>query len=96
MTVVFDPLAKIEFDEAREYYDVQEPGLGERFRIAVWAAIEILERYPKIGREVRPGIRKILVKRFPYKLIYSATESGLYIIAVAHGHRRPDYWAGRA
>lgn len=96
MKVVFDPLAKLEFDEAREYYDVHEPGLGERFRIALWAAIEILERFPEIGREVRPGIRRILVKRFPYKLIYSVTESGLYIIAVAHGHRRPNYWADRA
>ena len=96
MNVVFDPLAKIEFDESREYYEAQEPGLGERFRLAVWAAIEILERYPRIGREVRPGVRKILVKRFPYKLIYSVTESGLYVIAVAHGHRKPDYWVDRA
>lgn len=96
MTVVFDPLAKLEFDEAREYYEVQELGLGERFRIAVWAAIEILERYPNIGRDVRVRIRKMLVKRFPYKLIYSATDSGVYIIAVAHGHRRPDYWVDRA
>jgi len=96
MKVVFDPLAKIEFDESREYYEAQEAGLGERFRTAVWAAVEILERYPEIGEEVRPEIRKIFVKRFPYKLIYSITDVGLYIIAVAHGHRKPEYWVDRA
>ena len=96
MNVVFDPLAKIEFDESREFYEAQEQGLGERFRRAVWAAIEILEQYPEIGEEVRPEIRKVLVRQFPYKLIYSATDDGLYIIAVAHGHRKPEYWVDRA
>ena len=49
MTVVFDLLAKLEFDEAREYYDVQEPGLGERFRIAVWAALRSSSDIPRSG-----------------------------------------------
>ena len=74
----------------------RKEGLGEKLRSAVWAAIAILERFPEIGEEVRPGIRKILLRRFPYKLIYSVTNDAVYIIAVAHGHREPDYWSGRA
>ena len=96
MTLIFDPLAKREYEDAFEYYEAQEEGLGEKLCNAVWAAIAILERFPEIGEEVRPGIRKILLRRFPYKLIYSVTDDAVYIIAVAHGHREPDYWLGRA
>jgi len=93
--VKFDPLAQREYDDAIEYYEVQEEGLGEKFRAAVSAAIAILERYPDIGEEVRPGIRKMLLRRFPYKLLYSVIDDEVYIIAVAHGHREPDYWVRR-
>ncbi len=96
MTLIFDPLAKREYEDAFEYYEAQEEGLGEKFRSAVWAAIAILERFPEIGEEVRPGIREILLRRFLYKLIYSVTDDAVYIIAVAHGHREPGYWLGRA
>ena len=96
MTLIFDPLAKREYEDAFEYYEAQEEGLGEKFRSAVWAAIAILERFPEIGEEVRPGIREILLRRFLYKLIYSVTDDAVYIIAVAHGHREPDYWLSRA
>jgi len=83
-------------EDAFEYYEAQEEGLGEKFRSAVWAAIAILQRFPEIGEEVRPEIREILLRRFLYKLIYSVTDDALYIIAVAHGHREPDYWLGRS
>ncbi len=96
MIPIFDPLAKREYEDAFEYFEAQEKGLGEKLRRAMWAAIAILERFPEIGEEVRPGIRKILLRRFPYKLIYSVTDDAVYIIAVAHGHREPDYWLGRA
>ena len=90
MNLSFDPLAEREYHDAFDYYEAQEEGLGEKFRRAVWAAIEILERYAEIGEEVRPGIRKMLLRRF-----HAVTDKGLYIIAVAHGHRKPDYWHGR-
>jgi toxin ParE1/3/4 len=95
MILIVDPLAKREYNDALEYYEAEEEGLGERFRRAVWAAIAVVERFPEIGEEVRPGIRKILLRRFPYKLIYSVVDDAVYIIAVAHGRREPDYWVGR-
>jgi plasmid stabilization system protein ParE len=49
MTLIFDPLAKREYEDAFEYYEAQEEGLGEKLCNAVWAAIAILERFPEIG-----------------------------------------------
>jgi plasmid stabilization system protein ParE len=95
MILSFAPLAQREYEDAFEYYEAQEEGLGQRFRTAVWEALSILEQFPEIGEEVRPGIRRILVRLFPYKLIYTATDDALLVIAFAHGHREPDYWSER-
>lgn len=96
MNLILDPLAAKEFEDAFEYYEAQELGLGERFRQEIWSAMSILERYPEAGQEVRPKIRRILVRRFPYKLIYTFRDDIIYVIAVAHGYREPDYWVERA
>ena len=56
MNVVFGPLARREHEEAFDYYEAQELGLGEKFRCAVWGAIGIVERYPHSSAEIRPGV----------------------------------------
>jgi len=35
------------------------------------------------------------IEKFPYKLLYSVESNHIFIIAVAHQHRRPDYWIER-
>ena len=95
MNVQFDPLAAKEFASSFDYYEAQEPGLGDRFKQEVWSAIEIIERHPQAGQQVRPKIRKVLIRRFPYKLIYTVQDDLIYLIAVAHGYREPDYWIER-
>ena len=95
MIILFDPLAEKEYRDAFDYYQTKQTNLGEDFRQAVRAALRIIERYPEVGPEVRPSVRKILLRRFPYKLIYSITDKGLYIIAIAHGRRAPEYWVER-
>lgn len=95
MAVLFDPMAEREFADSAGYYEAQEAGLGERFRRATWAAIRLIERYPQAGELVRPGVRKVLEPRFPDKLIDAIDQDDIYLIAVAHGHRRPQYWVDR-
>lgn len=53
MNVVFGPLARREYEEAFDYYEAQELGLGENFRCAVWGAIGIIEQYPQRGNSSR-------------------------------------------
>lgn len=95
MNQIFDPLAAKEYQEAIDYYDEQDPGLGENFRGEIEAALSILSKYPNLGMEERPSIRRFAIKRFPYKLIYAVLGDVLFIIAVAHGHREPNYWIDR-
>ena len=52
---------------------------------------EAPERWP-IGEN---DTRRFLLWRFPFAVIYSEQESVITIWAVAHGSRRPEYWASR-
>jgi len=87
--------ASQELDEAVEWYNYQSPGLGMRFLDEADKALKRISFYPYSCAEIEDGIRRCLVSRFPYGLIYGIDEGMIVIIAVAHLHRRPRYWSGR-
>lgn len=95
MRLEFSIEAKAEFDDGQRFYERQVPGLGARFRADVRAALARLRRWPLAAPVERGEIRRILLSRFPYKLLYSIEAEIIYIIAVAHLHRAPDYWVDR-
>ncbi|MFT5114733.1 MAG: hypothetical protein ACI8P9_004073 [Parasphingorhabdus sp.] len=81
MRIVFAKLAKHELDDAADFYETEFDGLGKRFMFEVKAAVL--------------RIRKCLLHKFPYKLLYSIELDHILILAVAHQHRKPGYWANR-
>lgn len=90
-------LARQELFESSAFYDEESRGLGQVFLDAVEQAIERLRTYPQAGPEIRGQVRRLLVARFPYSIIYRYDEepSQIFVLAVAHHKRRPRYWAGR-
>jgi plasmid stabilization system protein ParE len=48
-----------------------------------------------MATQIEPEIRRFLFTRFPYSLIHGIDEETIVIIAVAHQHREPRYWADR-
>lgn len=92
MTYEFHPEAEQEFIEAAAFYEQNVTGLGERFGKEVRRAIVRLMEYPLIGSLIDADLRRLLLTRFPYFLIYSSTSDLLRVVAVAHVHRRPGYW----
>ena len=95
MIYEFHPDAEEEFIEAAAYYERNVPGLGERFAREVRRAIERLLEHPEIGSPIDPNLRRAILTRFPYSLIYSFTSDLLRVVAVAHARRRPGYWRTR-
>ncbi len=93
--VVFSKYAKQELDDAASFYELEYPGLGERFRSEVKKAILRIVRYPKAWSVERGDVRKCLLHRFPYKILYSIEKDHVFIVALAHQHRRPEYWIDR-
>ncbi|MFO1432119.1 MAG: type II toxin-antitoxin system RelE/ParE family toxin [Candidatus Competibacteraceae bacterium] len=95
MKIIFSKLAKQELDDATRYYEIQYRGLGKRFRKEVYIAVKRILKYPEAWSSSGGDVRKCLLHKFPYKLLYSIEADHIFIIAVAHQHRRPDYWIGR-
>lgn len=95
MKVIFDRLAKEELNDGIEYYEIEIKNLGERFKEEVQRSINIIKKIPKIGTPENENIRRYILHKFPYKILYSIEKDHIYIIALAHMHREPRYWINR-
>jgi toxin ParE1/3/4 len=91
----FHPEAEQEFLEAISYYEAEVPGLGERFEAEMQRASALLLEYPEIGPLADAELRKLVLHRFPYYVLYALSAETVRIVAVAHEKRRPGYWLGR-
>jgi len=91
----FHPQAEAEFIQAIEYYEECEAGLGCDFAVEVYSTIERIMAYPKAWPIIEEDIRRSLLRRFPYGLLYEEENEELFIVAVMHLHREPDYWRNR-
>jgi toxin ParE1/3/4 len=95
MTFSFHPEAKTEFLEAIEYYEERERGLGYDFSIEVVRTIQNIVTYPTAWSVIEKDLRRCLVHRFPYGVVYSIEQDEIFILAVMHLRRHPDYWKKR-
>ena len=95
MTFSFHPEAEEEFLGAINYYEDRERGLGYDFSIEVFATIQNIVIYPTAWPVIEEGVRRCLVHRFPYGVIYSIEQEEILILAVMHLHRHPGYWKNR-
>jgi toxin ParE2 len=88
-------IAQRELDEAVSYYNGQVAGLGDAFLLEAIATIERIRQFPDAWHPLGKNVRRCRLRRFPYGLIYHADETGVLVVAVAHTHRRPEYWRDR-
>jgi len=95
VTVRVLEVAQQELDEAIAYYNSQAPGLGDAFLLEAVAAIDRIRRFPQAWHPLGESTRRCRLRRFPYGLIYHEDKGEVLIVAVAHSHRRPDYWRDR-
>jgi toxin ParE1/3/4 len=91
----FHPKARAEFERSALFYDSKFPGLGLEFAIEVQAAVAFAFLHPEAGAPVADGFRRVVVRRFPYSVVYRSKADCIYIIAVAHQRRHPNYWNDR-
>ncbi len=95
MKIEFLEAAEIELDEAFKWYEAQQKNLGMQFLTEFDAAIRRISAYPKLYALLENEVRRCLIKRFPYGVLYGIDADTIVIIAVAHLHRKPNYWVGR-
>ncbi len=91
----FHRLAEYELNEAAQYYDLEEPGLGAAFLEEVDRRLQSIQAAPEAGAILRGTVRRRLLRRFPYALLYKIKPNGIRILAVMNLRRRPTSWVGR-
>lgn len=95
MNFGFHPEAELEFGRAVDYYEQCQPGLGLDFAQEVHGTIARICSFPEAWTKVSEKLRRCLVNRFPYSIIYQITESSIRIIAIANLQRKSSYWKKR-
>jgi toxin ParE1/3/4 len=92
-----DP-ATAELTHAIRWYEQQRTGLGGELLDAIAETIDLIRTHPEIGvpRPARRPSRQLHVKRFPYNVVYRIRDNDIYVVAVAHTSRRPNYWRDRS
>jgi len=95
MKIVFLSVAELELVSAIQYYEEKEVGLGLRFYAEIKSTLNRILTYPQAWRMLSLNTRRCRTKVFPYGVIYEIRTDEILIIAVAHLHRKPEYWKGR-
>ena len=95
MKLSFLAVAQQELDEAHDWYELQSTGLGRLLIAEVLVAARRIMIFPASCHEVAPEVRRCLIRRFPYALIYRTDGDELLVLAMMHQHRKPRYWQER-
>jgi plasmid stabilization system protein ParE len=95
MNVEFLKDAEEELDEAFAWYESQKIGLGFQFIDEFNSAMKRILSFPLSYPFLEKDVRRCLIKRFPYGIVYGIHNDTIVIVAVAHLHRQPSYWIER-
>ena len=95
MRLSYHPDAEAELAEAARFYERKVPGLGARFRSEFESAVARILETPDRWRILEKDIRRFLMRRFPYSILYRIEGEEVRILVVKHHSRHPDYWKGR-
>ena len=92
MKVEYHPLTTSDLNNAVAYYNSQQAGLGDELRTEVYAAIERVLASPTQFSVVSKSIRRCLVHRFPYAVLFriESTET-LRVLVIRHHRRHPGF-----
>lgn len=81
-----------ELEEAVAYYDGCANGLGDQFLEEFEAGIRRIAAFPEAWTSISPTLRKCIVHRFPYSIIYSIETDRVLVVALMHMRRMPRNW----
>jgi plasmid stabilization system protein ParE len=94
--VTIHPEAEAEYEHALAWYFERSPQAAGRFEAAFDEAIDAIRSHPMTYPLCDDRHRFVLLKHYPYSLVFRLDGDAVNVIAMAHSKRRPGYWSGRA
>ncbi len=92
--IKYHPDASQDYQEATQSYNKHDGSRGRFSKEISWALNQI-NQSPTRYRSVEGDVRRFLCPVFPYGILYSIEPDAIFVIAVMHLHRSPDYWRYR-
>jgi plasmid stabilization system protein ParE len=97
--VVLRPEVATDIEEAADWYDEQQDGLGSELCEEILRVLDRLSENPLLNSRRHPvkDIRWRYSERFPYRVIYQVVENEntVVVVAVLHGARHDRHWKRR-
>lgn len=95
MNYTFHPHAEKELEQIEDLYDSIREALGNRFRDEINKTISRILKFLNGWPPLSATVRRCRLNKFPYEFIYYVKPTEVYILAVRHHRRNPDYWMYR-
>lgn len=89
LTVIVLPAAEEDIGAAVDHYNSVRVGCGEFFRLEVDRAIQLMQLWPDACERVSQRHRRVLLRRFPYMVIYRPLTDHIRVLAVLPTRRDP-------
>jgi len=89
--VIIRPNAEADLREAWSWYESQRAGLGDELLIEIGAAMHRLEADPERRRFYYRDFRRLLARRFPYKLFYRVEGDRVIVFRILHAKRKHQW-----
>lgn len=92
--LIVRPEAEADITEAALWYDAREAGLGLELTLEVRAAIRRGVENPLLYLLLRkrPEVRRILARRFPYRIFFIVRDDAIVVFAIIHAARHDRHW----
>jgi plasmid stabilization system protein ParE len=95
-TLVVEPEAEAEIARAAAWYDLRNPSVRVGFLQAVDRALAFIRENPSQYQIVYRNTRRAVLRRYPYALLYIASDSEVIVVACLDTRRAPEHLEGRA
>lgn len=92
MKVRFISSAELELQEAMNFYEAAQSGLGARFLAEIEAATHLIATYPLAWTSMSRRTRRCRVRHFPFGLFYQIRSDEILIVSVVDLRRDPKRW----
>lgn len=93
--VKYHRLAESELIESAKFYERRREFLGDNFLDFVEETLSKIQAFFDLGKPGKFHTRSWKVRRFPFRIVYLDQPERIWIVAVAHLSRKPDYWFSR-
>lgn len=101
MKLQLHPEAEEELFQGAAWYQDREAGLGDDLLAEVGRWFDVIAESPTTwpcwpgSPDVGVPIRRVVLDRFPYSIVYQAFPERVWVVAIAHWNKSPEYWMDR-